>query len=120
MTYSVLSCELVADFRLFQFPFFPIKMVNHYIVYLIFRILNINCQKESFITFFFIPFYEISIILKKAFHPFKFIQWKLCVAQPYKLFPSPYLMMVPLFYQNLLYICYKLLHTDNLCDIFLL
>ena len=37
ITYSVLSCKLATDFRVFQFSLFLVKMLNHYEVHAIFQ-----------------------------------------------------------------------------------
>ena len=71
--YSVLSCKLVTSFKTFQFSFFPLKMVSHYEVYVIFQ--GIEHQLQENILHH--SLHYNSFKLRSIFDLFKFIYQKL-------------------------------------------
>ena len=89
-----------------------------------FKILNINFEKISFITFSIIVFYKIFLKLKGIFDSLKIIYWNLL-----RHCPSIQIIYIPILnkymttihlYHNLSCICYWLSHIYKQSDIFLL
>ena len=91
ITYSVLSCKLVANFWFFSI-FILWKVVNHYKVNVIFQNIEENIKKISFITFFDIEFYEVFINLRSIIDPLKIFYRKLL-----QHCPTIYIIYIPIF-----------------------
>ena len=116
MTYSVFSFKLVTSFSTFSHFFRSGKNDKSLWVSSIFlRILNINFEKISFITFFIIKFYEVFVKLKSISYSFNILLEAFMTLSNHTncLHPNILNMSILYFYHNISYICYSLLHLDE-------